>query len=101
MSKSKILLGIEVCDPTVRNVFGMPAKTYIGIGRCWRKGHSWTPRRLKKAVKKQIQQGEFVLIRNGGNHINPNDLDLTKNARQITNRFKQWQQDVPFFDSYM
>lgn len=101
MSKNKILLGIEICDPSVRNMYGMPATTRIGVEKCWRKGYSWTVRRLKKAVKKQIQNHEFVLVRNGGGHINPNDPALTKNQRNICNRFKQWQQGVPFFDSYM
>lgn len=101
MSKSKILLGVEICDPNTRNVFGMPAKEYIGVEKCWRKGYSWSPRRLKKAVKHRIQPGQFVLVRNGGGHINPNDPTLSKNARNIANRFQKWQKDVPFFESYM
>ena len=101
MSKNKILLGVEICDPTTRNMFGMPAKKYIGIESCWRKGYSWSVRRLKKAVKKQIKPGQCVLVRNGGGHINPNDTDLTKNQRNTVSRFKQWQKDVPFFESYM
>jgi len=101
MTKSKVLLGIEICDPTIRNMFGMPAKQYVGIEKCWRTGHSWSTRRLKKAVKKQIKSHQFVLVRNGGGHINPNDTTLTKNERNAVNRFKRLQKDVPFFESYM